>query len=149
MRRTRGFVLVELMVVVLIVAILAAIAYPGYQRYIIRGKRAQAQAALFQLMQQQERYYTQNNRYLAFSSASTEADEQLFKWWSGTVAAHSAYELSGAACEGEPLSRCLMLVARPGTDKVDRNYRDVDCAELGLSSTGLRWASGLATDCWP
>jgi type IV pilus assembly protein PilE len=62
-RRTRGFSLIELMVVVSIVAILAAVAYPSYQRQIAAGRRSAAQAELMQLAQFMERLYTENGCY--------------------------------------------------------------------------------------
>lgn len=62
-RRARGFSLIELMVVVSIVAILAAIAYPSYQNQIAAGRRSDAQAELMQLAQFMERLYTETGCY--------------------------------------------------------------------------------------
>lgn len=149
MRRDTGFTMIELMVVGVIVCVLAAIAYPSLHGYMVKGKRAQAQAALLQLMQQQERYYSQNNTYLAFSSVSTDPDEKLFQWWSGSGAAHSAYEIRGLACTGASIAQCVRLDAMPGTVNVDPHFRDADCQTLSLSSTGQRSASGAARHCWP
>lgn len=59
----RGFTLIELMITVAVVAILAAIAYPSYLDQIRRSRRADAEAALLELAQWMERFYTQNNRY--------------------------------------------------------------------------------------
>ncbi|MDC8760569.1 type IV pilin protein [Janthinobacterium fluminis] len=149
MRRASGFTLIELMLAVAIAGILAALAYPAYHAHIVKGKRAEAQLALWQLMLQQERFYTQNNRYLAFSSASTDPLERQFKWWSGASPALSAYEIDAVACTGESLSQCVQLNAVPGTGKVDRHFADADCQTLSLSSTGQRGASGAAPRCWP
>jgi type IV pilus assembly protein PilE len=55
--------LIELMIVVAIVGILAAIAYPSYQEQVRTSRRADAQAALMQLAQFMERYYTENDCY--------------------------------------------------------------------------------------
>ncbi|MFP5393213.1 MAG: type IV pilin protein, partial [Gammaproteobacteria bacterium] len=140
--RRQGFTLVETMVAMAIVAILAALAYPSYRQYVVKSRRTQAQTVLLELMQKQERYYTYHNRYLAFSSASTDPDEKRFRWWLGDTAATSAYELRGEACPGQSIERCVSLVATPGTDKVDRHFRDAECQVLTLRSTGERAAGG-------
>ena len=59
----RGVTLLELMIVLVIISILAAIAYPNYREYIIRAKRTEAKAALLQIATQQERFYLQNNAF--------------------------------------------------------------------------------------
>lgn len=147
--REAAFTLVELLAVALIIAVLAALALPWFQRHVVRGKRLEAQAALMQLMQQQERYYSQNNRYLVFSAGSTDPQAQRFKWWSGETAATSAYEISGAACPQSSITECVLLTAAPGTGLVDGRFRDVECETLSLTSSGLRRASGGAARCWP
>jgi len=74
-KRSAGFTLIELMIVVAIVGILSAIAYPSYQEYVKRAKRAEAQAALMELAQFMERHYTNNNgSYLVAGSPPAAPD---------------------------------------------------------------------------
>ncbi|MEZ5647345.1 MAG: type IV pilin protein [Burkholderiaceae bacterium] len=63
--RQQGFTLVEVMIVVAIVSILAAIAYPSYQEYVRRAARGDAQADMMEVAQNAERFFTQHNQYAA------------------------------------------------------------------------------------
>lgn len=65
-----GFTLLELMIVVAIVGILAAIAFPSYQEHVRKTRRADAQAALMELSQFMERHYTANGKYLTATNAA-------------------------------------------------------------------------------
>ena len=65
MKRTTetGFTLIELMIVVVIIGILAAIAYPSYRNYSLKGKRTEAIAAITDIAGAQEKFYSENLRY--------------------------------------------------------------------------------------
>ena len=58
-----GFSLIELMIVVVITAILATLAYPSYNNYVVKSRRTDAQAVLIEAAHFMERFYTENNRY--------------------------------------------------------------------------------------
>jgi len=62
---SRGFTLIELMIVIAIVAILTAIAYPSYRDYVIRGQLVDATTALSSLRANMERYYQDNRTYIS------------------------------------------------------------------------------------
>jgi len=61
--RSKGFTLIEMMIVVAIVAILAAIAYPAYQNYILRTRRADGKELAMRIASAEERYFTNFNHY--------------------------------------------------------------------------------------
>ncbi len=79
LRRTQhGFTLLELMITVVVVAILAAIAYPTYIEQIAKGKRAEAQATLLAGQQWMERFYSENYRYDVNSAGTAVIDNSQF-----------------------------------------------------------------------
>ncbi|SDO80576.1 type IV pilin protein [Pseudomonas jinjuensis] len=66
-KHRKGFTLIELMIAVAIVAILAMVAYPSYQQYVIRGKRAAAQAEMMDIANRQQQYLLANRTYASKS----------------------------------------------------------------------------------
>jgi len=68
---TAGFTLIELMITVTIVAILAAIAYPSYRSYVMRGQVVNATNGLTAMAANMERYYQDNRTYSGTSGGLT------------------------------------------------------------------------------
>lgn len=66
--RARGFTLIEVMVTVAIVAILAALAYPSYRDYVLRGRIVDATTGLSTMRANMERYFQDNRTYLSIGS---------------------------------------------------------------------------------
>lgn len=67
-RRTSGFTLIELMITVVIVAILASVAIPSYQSYVIKGNRAAAQQLMLAMANKEEQYLLDNRAYTTVAS---------------------------------------------------------------------------------
>jgi type IV pilus assembly protein PilE len=61
--RIRGFTLIELMIVVVVIAILAAIGFPAYQDYVRRARRADGKELLLRIQVEEEKFRTNNTAY--------------------------------------------------------------------------------------
>ena len=90
--KQNGFSLIELLIVIAIIGILAGIAYPSYQEYIARARRADAKTVLLENAQFLERFYTQNGTYVGAALPVTEAPKDgTTKYYDvGFVAAQTA-----------------------------------------------------------
>lgn len=130
-----GFTLIELLVAVVVVGILSSIAYPSYVESVRRAKRGEGKAALLQALQAQERYYSQQNSYVAYSASAPKG----FKTHSGDSLAGSLYDMSADACAGEVIRDCVTVTAKPKFD-------DPTCGSLAQSSNGLRTPTDPV--CW-
>jgi type IV pilus assembly protein PilE len=67
--RARGFSLIELLTAVAIIGILAAIAFPAYGRYLVKGNRSAAEAHLMDLAQAEAQYFADTRSYAASVAA--------------------------------------------------------------------------------
>jgi len=128
LRRERGLTLIELLIVVVVVGILAAIAYPSYRDQVRRSHRADVQAFMLDVALRQQQRFLDARTYapsLVALGMQVPAD----------VAQH--YTVALATLPGPPPS--FALTATPiGAQLGDR------CAELGLDEAGVR----TPAECW-
>jgi type IV pilus assembly protein PilE len=103
----RGFSLIELVVVVALIGILASIAYPQYTEYMREARRNDATSTMMEIMQNQERFYTENNSY-----ASNLGNLPQYST-SPVVTPKGYYQITAAACSGTSISECVVLSAAP------------------------------------
>jgi type IV pilus assembly protein PilE len=134
MKRMRGVTLIELMTVVTIIGILAAIAYPAYIEQARRGRRAAAVAMLQNVMQQSERYYSENNTY---TTALTDLG------YSGVVQSeHNTHTIALAVGPTGDIRTSVTITATPVTP-------DAKCDVIWLASDKSHDATGTQPSiCW-
>jgi len=145
MRRHHGFTLVELLIVVAIVGILALVSYPSYQNHVRKTKRADAKAALTELVNRQEKFFGQCSKY---ADNITAAFPLKFGDCDGKGLGASAsspdklYTLSVASTGATDYT--LTATAASGTTQVDDKPSGQDCTKLTISATGVKGP----TACW-
>ncbi|MFZ7309148.1 type IV pilin protein [Comamonas jiangduensis] len=141
-RYQQGFTLIELMIVVAVVGILSAIAYPSYTEYVQRGHRADARAGLLQAQLWLERAATATGVYPStLPNALTWADDTSKR-----------YTISLNKDGDKDTETAFILNATPKSPGPQASDK---CGTYTLSNTGLRGANGKTsgqtgydTDCW-
>ncbi len=138
--RPRGFSMVELMIVVAIVGILAAIAFPSYTEYIRRSQRAEARTVLLEAEQFMQRFYAANERFdqtrggtaVALPAQLQRSPQTGTQLYTIAIANVNRVSFTLSATPGGPLSG----------DK---------CGTFTVTNTGVRnvtGGSGTVAECW-
>jgi len=143
---SRGFTLIELMIVVAVVGILAAVAYPSYQEHVIRSWRANAAGCLLELANRMERRYTGSSTYAA--DDDDEAEPPLLN--SGCAAEGNMPDRYNFVFEGDPDATTFEIRAVPVAGSAQAND---DCGSLTINQWGQKGIANAATgetagDCW-
>ena len=131
--RQRGVTLIELVVVMMIIGILAAVAIPSYRAYVIRSQRSDAKDALLALATAQEKFYLQCNTYAtAIAAANNCGAGQL----QGTAASKNGwYNLAIVA--GNATSYTVRATAAAGGNQ----FQDGACRTFSVTNQGIRTAA--------
>lgn len=124
-----GFTLVELLATIVVISMLAGIAWPNYQRHVLKAHRSEGMSALNNLLQAQEDFYLDNRAYttdltdLGYSSSTNVATD------------NGRYQLSASTCTTQTqLTQCIQLTATAqGKQTGDNNGNS---GNLTLNSLG-------------
>jgi type IV pilus assembly protein PilE len=126
-KNNRGFTLIELMIVIAIIGILAAVGYPAYTNAVKKGNRADGIDSLLTLAGLMEEYYMNNDTYSTATIANTIGSD---------TSSDGLYKIS--ITQKEDYYYMLRAVPQNG---------DTECGNLFLDSTGKK-TSQSGTDCW-
>ncbi len=128
-RRPHGFTLIEMLIVVAIIGILAAVTLPSYRSYVLKGKRSDAIATLTQIQLTQEKWRATNSVYgtLAQLGLPATSSQGLYTISAGNLSATS-YTLTATAT---------------GTQTAD-----TACATIALTENGPDVSTAAKKTCW-
>lgn len=139
--RSKGFTLLELMIVLVVMAILAMIAFTSYTHYAFRARRTDGQKQLMAIGNAEERYYALHNVYadlatIGYSNTATATSDSGY--YTSTVAVAAVNTLAAQA---------FTATATPVA--TNSQARDA-CAALTLTNTGVKGQSGTTSNgsCW-
>lgn len=128
-----GFTVIEIMIVLAIVAILLALAYPSYVDYVRKSQRAEAQQLLMNWSINQEIWRSNNPQY----ATTVQLPAPTLDNYTFTLPTRSATEF-------------VLQAAASGDQTKDKENDGTSCATLNLNSDGLKYSGGdtSKTVCW-
>lgn len=139
--KDRGFTLIELMIVIVVLGLLAAIAYPSFMDQIRKARRSDAKEALHDIASRAEMYYQNNERYpgslttLGFASASSSTDE---------VGGDGYYVVSLTSASNFTYTISATPTGAPRGDQ----DRDSFCTGFTLNHLGEKTPDPASSRCW-
>lgn len=143
-KKQAGITLVELMIVVAILAMIAAFAYPSYERYVTNSKRTAATSALLQIADRQQQFFMDNKTY---ANDLTDLGFAANPWViadDGTASTAGNTESVYTIALSNVAATTFTITAAP----LHSQLRDSKCGSLTLDQAGTRGASTGSDDCW-
>jgi len=148
--RQQGVTLIELVVVMIIIGILAAVAIPSYRNYVVRSQRSDAKDGVLALVTQQEKHYLQCNRYADDIAAETNCAADDLQ--GAATSKNGWYQLDVGPPAG-PLTLATGFIATATAVNGENQWQDTDCRTFTVTQAGVRTATDAGggdntEECW-
>ena len=139
MKNSRGFTLIEVMVAIVVVAIITAIAVPGYRDHVRRGKITEATAGLADMRVKLEQYFQDNRTYVGACAAGTVAplptNPRYFTFACPTLTA-TTYTVTATGVAAQGMNGFLYQVTEAN---VQTSTMTADAASAGFVTNATCW----------
>jgi len=143
--RQAGVTLMELLIVVAIIAMISAFAYPSYTQFVVRSKRTAATGALMQIADRQQQFFMDNKRYAATLTSLGYANDSIMIDDEGRVVPDAD---AGRVYNVRISASNIVTYELTATPQLKQAERDGKCGSLTLTNTGARGQSGASDKCW-
>jgi len=135
--RQTGFTIIELMIALVIVAILASVAFPSFMQSVRKGNRSDAESSLMRASSNQERFFATNSTYTVLITDLGFAD--------GGLSNKEHYQITATAGPtGIGSSYVITATAVAG----HMQAKDVGCTVLSVDSLGQQLPDPVNSNCW-
>ena len=153
MKASKGFTLIELMIVVLLIAVLAGIALAGYQKQIRKSRRAEAKQALSDISLRQEKYRSNNATFatcdalMALNGSTCAGFNTTLTYYSVAITFPGAGTCPSGATKSNANSYIVTATPKAGTDQASDTCTTLvltsDCGTVSKTATGSD-----TSNCW-
>ena len=144
-RGQSGVTLIELLIVVVLLSIIAAFAYPSYTQYVVKAKRTAGKSVLLQVADRQQQYFMDNKRYANSLTSLGYQENPFMVDDSGDNVAIADDDRVYLITMANPTPTTYTLVATP---QMMMASKDTQCGTLSLASTGQKGSTGGGDKCW-
>ncbi|MDJ0758577.1 MAG: type IV pilin protein [Woeseiaceae bacterium] len=147
MSKSKGFTLIELMIVVAIIGIIAAVAYPSYQEQVNKSRRGDCTGALVGLANAMERFYTVNSTYRGAADGGADTGAPAATLFSATCPVDGGTPVYNLTIAQANASQFTLRATPTGAQTGDR------CGIFTLTNTGVKNIASAAAGveweaCW-
>jgi type IV pilus assembly protein PilE len=132
MKQQKGFTLIELMIVVVIVSLLASIALPAYQDYILRGKLTEAMTELSTLKVKLEQHYQDYQTYVGFDCAADSVGTAKYFTYVCTIPSATMFTATATGIPGSQTDGFIYKITETGA-------KETTTVPTNWTSSGTCW----------